>query len=78
MKLIKTKHYVNGSKGLEGNLKGSFICTNPQTGQYIPWSFLLYLWSSGSIMRDQSNDISHHERMLYHGATPSLLSISIF
>ena len=26
--------------------KGSFICTIPQTGQYIPWPLLHQLWST--------------------------------
>ena len=29
------------------NSKGSFICTIPQTGQYIPWPLLHQSWSTG-------------------------------
>ena len=57
------------------NSKGSFICTIPQTGLHIPWPLLHQSWQEREIaqwvhpMKDQSDEPSHHEQMLHHGAT---------
>ena len=49
--------------------KGYFICIIPQTGWHILRHLLYQSWSIGAIMRDRSDDLLHHERALYHGAT---------
>ena len=52
--------------------KVSFICTIPQTGEYIPQPLLHQSWSTGwnkkslngSTMKDRCDDQSHHEQTL--------------
>ena len=53
------------------NREDSCICTIPQTGLHQLWRTAWNeKWLNGSTMRDWSDDPSHHEWMLYHGATP--------
>ena len=61
---------------------GSFICTIPQTGQHIPQPLLHQMWSTGwnkkqlngSTMRNQTDDLSYHERTLLPRSYILLLS----
>ena len=56
--------------------KCPFLCTIPQTEYHTPRPLLHQSWSTnwnkkyfkGSTIRDRSDNPSHHELMLYHGA----------
>ena len=47
MQIMKKKTCSHYELLLLISSKGSFICTIPQTGQYIPQLFLLHLWNTG-------------------------------
>ena len=52
--------------------KWSFICTIPQTEQHIPLPLIHQLWNIGwneYTRWNQSNDLPHREKILYHWAT---------